>query len=98
VVTCKTDGSRTGKSQRQRLLILDDSIAEKPYSDENEIVCYHRDHSKKRHIKGINFLNCLFEKDGISLPVAAEIIEKDECLLIQKKEKRNAVHQLQRTN
>ena len=80
------------KAKGTGVLIFDDSIAVKPYSDENEIVCYHWDHSKKRHIKGINFLNCLFEKDGISLPVAAEIIEKDECFIDPKtgKEKRRS--------
>ena len=48
------------KAKGTGVLIFDDSIAEKPYSDENEIVCYHWDHSKKHYIKGINFLNCLF--------------------------------------
>ena len=97
MVKCKTDGSRTGKSQRGGL-IFDDSISEKPYSDENEIVCYHWGHAKKSHVKGINFLNCLFQKDGISLPISAEIIEKTNISLTRKKEKRNAVPQLRRIN
>ena len=36
------------------VLIIDDSIEEKPYTDENDIVCWHYDHSKDRSIKGIN--------------------------------------------
>lgn len=36
------------------VLIVDDSIAEKPYTDENDIVCWHYDHAKDRTIKGIN--------------------------------------------
>ena len=39
------------KAKGTGVLIFDDSIAEKPYSDENEIVCYHWDHSKKHYIK-----------------------------------------------
>jgi hypothetical protein len=48
------------KAKGTGVLIFDDSIAEKPYSDENEIICYHWDHAKNSHVKGINFLNCLF--------------------------------------
>jgi hypothetical protein len=33
--------------------ILDDSIEEKPYTDEHAIVCWHYDHSKDRMLKGI---------------------------------------------
>ena len=40
-------------------LILDDSIEEKPYTDENEIVAWHHSHAKGRHLKGINILSCL---------------------------------------
>ena len=28
------------------VLIIDDSIEEKPYTDENDIICWHYDHSK----------------------------------------------------
>ena len=64
------------KSLEPGVLIIDDTISEKPYSDENAIVCYHWDHSKGCHIKGINLLNCLYENQGIRIPIAAEIIEK----------------------
>jgi hypothetical protein len=40
-------------------LIIDDSIEEKPYTDENDLVCWHYDHSKDRMLKGINFLTAL---------------------------------------
>ena len=72
------------KAKGNGVLIFDDSIAAKPFSEENEIICYHFDHAKKRHIKGINFLSCLFEKDGVRLPIAAEIIEKDEYFIEKK--------------
>lgn len=39
---------------KNAVLVIDDTIEEKPYTDENEIVCWHFDHSKDRSIKGIN--------------------------------------------
>src|SRR3972149_11311896 len=42
------------------VLIIDDSIAEKPYTDENDIVCWHYDHAQDRCVKGINFLTALY--------------------------------------
>jgi hypothetical protein len=49
------------------VLILDDSIAEKPLSDENASVSpkgwskdhWHYDHSKQAQVKGINFMTAL---------------------------------------
>ena len=38
------------------VLAFDDSIEEKPYTDENDIIGWHYDHSKGRTVKGINFL------------------------------------------
>jgi hypothetical protein len=60
------------------VLIVDDSIAEKPYTDENEIICWHYDHSQQRNVKGINFVTCLYHNAGISLPVGFELITKTE--------------------
>jgi len=41
------------------VLIIDDSIEEKPYTDENAIVGWHYDPSQDRLLKGINFLTAL---------------------------------------
>ena len=59
------------------VLILDDTIEEKPYTDENEIVCWHHRHSKNRHVKDINILSCLVRYGDIVLPVGYEIVHKD---------------------
>ena len=64
--------------RKDGVLIFDDSIEEKPYSDENEIVCWHYDHSKSRNLKGINFLTALYDNGEVSLPVAFELIAKTE--------------------
>jgi hypothetical protein len=38
------------------VLIIDDTIEEKPYTDESELVCWHYEHSKGRSVKGINLI------------------------------------------
>jgi len=74
------------------VLIIDDSIEEKPYTDENDLVCWHYDHSKDRLLKGINFLTALYASHGVSLPVGFHLIAKTEKYLDPKtqKEKRRS--------
>jgi DDE superfamily endonuclease len=62
----------------QGVLIIDDSIEEKPYTDENDIVCWHYDHSKERMLKGINFLTALYSSQGVSVPVGFHLVAKTE--------------------
>ena len=57
------------------VLILDDMIEEKPYTDEN--VAWHYSHTKGRCVKGINILSCLVRYGDKSLPIAYEITHKD---------------------
>jgi hypothetical protein len=60
------------------VVIVDDSIAEKPYTDENDIVCWHYDHAQSQSVKGINFLSVLYHAQGVSLPVAFRVVAKTE--------------------
>lgn len=60
------------------VLILDDRIAEKPYPDENDIVCWHSAHAKDRMVKGITLLTALYHAQDISLPVGITLIAKTE--------------------
>lgn len=78
--------------QEQGVLIIDDSIAEKPYTDENEIICWHYDHSQDRTVKGINFITCLYHAGGYSLPVAFSIVAKTDYYIDKKdgKQKRRS--------
>jgi hypothetical protein len=74
------------------VLIIDDSIEEKPYTDENDIVCWHYDHSKDRMLKGINFLTALYSSQGVSLPVGFHLVAKTQKYVDPKtqKEKRRS--------
>jgi len=60
------------------VLIIDDTISEKPHTKENPINCWHFDHSKGRCQKGINILTCVYSNGEINLPIGYEIIKKDE--------------------
>jgi hypothetical protein len=66
------------------VMIIDDSIVEKPYTDENEIICWHYDHAKGQTVKGINFVTTLYEAQGIALPVAFELVAKRDVYLDEK--------------
>lgn len=68
----------------QGAVIIDDSIEEKPYTDENEIVCWHWDHAKERNVKGINFITALYHSQCVSLPVTFELVAKTEAYIDKK--------------
>lgn len=46
------------------VIMVDDSIAEKPHTDENDRIAWHYDHTKRYSIKGINFIQVLTNGDG----------------------------------
>jgi len=74
------------------VLIIDDSIEEKPYTDENDIICWHYDHSKDRNVKGINFVTALYHSTEVALPVGFHLVAKTENYIDRKtgKERRRS--------
>jgi hypothetical protein len=76
----------------QGVIIVDDSISEKPHTDENDIICWHYDHTTGQNIKGINFVTALYHAQDVSLPVNYHLIEKTETYIDKKtsKEKRRS--------
>lgn len=79
-------------------LVFDDTIVEKPYTDENDLVCWHYDHSKGRSVKGINALTAFYvsQKDerleSLRVPVGFELVEKPviACEIESRKEIRKS--------
>ena len=77
------------------VLVIDDTIEEKPYTDESELVCWHYDHSKGRSVKGINLISALYEVGhqaeyqvgDASIPVAFELVKKSEWIFNDKRDK-----------
>lgn len=64
--------------QEDGILVFDDSISHKPYTDENPIVCWHYDHTKGKSVKGINLLTGIYVgKEDFSIPVVFDIVKKD---------------------
>lgn len=57
-------------------LIFDDTVQEKKWTDESEIMCWHFDHTVGKSVRGINMLNALYYSNEVSIPVAFEIIKK----------------------
>lgn len=58
------------------VLIFDDTIQEKAWTDENEVMCWHFDHCSGRSVRGINLLNALYYSGEVSIPVAFELVRK----------------------
>jgi DDE superfamily endonuclease len=58
------------------VLIFDDTIQEKAWTDESELMCWHYDHVSGRNVRGINLLNALYNSNGASIPVAFELVTK----------------------
>src|SRR5215208_5326802 len=87
---------RQFESAEDGVLVMDDTIEEKPYTDESELVCWHYDHSKGRSVKGINLISALYHVEGVEgsafppgacVPVAFELVKKSEWIFEEKKQK-----------
>jgi hypothetical protein len=63
------------------ILIVDDSISHKPHMDENDIVCWHYDHTSGKNVKGINIVSVLYHSEGLSIPVAYTLVKKTEHIV-----------------
>nr|WP_164997280.1 transposase [Piscirickettsia salmonis] len=67
-------------------------MEEKPYTDENDVVCWHYSHSKSAHVKGINILTSMVTYKKTSVPIGYETVLKDIKFtdLKDRKEKRKS--------
>lgn len=78
------------------VLIIDDTVEAKPYTDESELICWHFDHTVGKSVKGINLLSALYQTtwqgQEVSVPVAFELVRKPDLVLDPKtgREKRQA--------
>lgn len=75
----------------QGVLIFDDTIQEKAWTDESDLICWHYDHCSGRTVKGINLLNALYHCNGRSIPVAFELVLKPlQCDIDSRKVQRKS--------
>ena len=66
------------------VLTLDDTVEAKTYMDQNPLIRFHYDHCQQKALKGINQLTALYTGQIYSLPVAYELIEKDQPVVDKK--------------
>lgn len=71
-------------SNEDGVLIIDDSVEEKKYTDRNELICWHYDHTQGRSVKGVNFLTALYYSADVSMPISVEWVKKDQQLTDKK--------------
>lgn len=69
------------------VICFDDTIEEKAYMDESDLICWHHDHCLKRSVKGINQVTGLYHSQGVSLPVCFKLIHKSEWVTNKKTKK-----------
>ena len=76
----------------QGVLIFDDTIQEKAWTDESELMCWHFDHCSGRSVRGINLLNAIYHSKGASIPVVFELVKKpiQYCDIATRKLKRRS--------
>ena len=68
----------------EAVLIFDDSIEEKKYTDVNELIQWHYDHTVSRSVKGVNFLTALYHSSEMSLPVCVDFVRKTKPFITNK--------------
>ena len=60
------------------VLLIDDTVEAKPYTDESELVSWHYDHSVGRAVKGVNLVSALYLSQDVSVPVSLHFVHKTE--------------------
>ena len=66
---------------------IDDTIQEKPYTDESPLICWHYDHTKHRSVKGVCLISANYCCENVSLPVAVEFVRKPKLVMDKKRGK-----------
>lgn len=89
---------RCHEQSRGGVLLLDDTISEKSYTDENAVNCWHFSHAKHRHIKGINLLSCLVRYGDVALPIGYEVVKKILCIVSLRRVNKSESHPLVKMN
>lgn len=58
------------------VLVFDDTVEEKLYTDENDIIAWHFDHTFGRNIKGVNIISCVYVNSAATIPLAFNVVKK----------------------
>lgn len=66
------------------VLGVDDTVEEKPYTDENLIVQWYWSSKDNRHVKGINIVSAVYVSNKGSVPIGFEVVRKDTEIIDKK--------------
>ena len=55
------------------MLSIEDTVQEKPHTNENDVICWPYGHSPNRSVKGFHRLPWVYPADGVSVPVTYEL-------------------------
>jgi DDE superfamily endonuclease len=66
------------------VFIVDDTIEEKQYTDESDLITYNYDHVFGRNVKGVNILSLLYHNQNVTIPAAFQPIQKTERVIDKK--------------
>lgn len=61
-------------------LIFDDTLIEKEYTDENELICSHWNHAKGEYVRGINLLTAFYYSEGVKSDLSLRVPIGYECI------------------
>ncbi len=79
---------RNYENEEDGCILIDDTILNKPHTKENDMICWHYDHTQGKSVKGILMLNFHYtDVSGISIPLGYEIITKTQKSFDEKKQK-----------
>lgn len=67
---------------------IDDTIQKKPHSRENDLICWHYDHTEGETVKGINFLSAVLTTEELSVPIGVEFV----CKTLQVADENGQLH------
>lgn len=84
----------------QGVISIDDFIEHKPHSAENELICWHYDHTSGESKKGINIVSFTYVNSQrepiVKLPLGFELIRKDQVVTKTVKQKGKFVQKTSR--
>jgi Transposase DDE domain len=59
------------------VIVFDDTVEEKQYTDKNDIISYHYDHVFNRYVRGVNILNGIYHNSAGTVPIGYAVVSKD---------------------
>jgi DDE superfamily endonuclease len=66
---------------KEGVMIIDDTVEGKPYTDQSELINWHFDHTKGKSVKEINIVSAVYFSQGVFMPVVFEFVHKTKLIV-----------------